>query len=44
MLLNEEDCGFLSIFHDQKVFEFDYNDAETYYIEKCGQKEATPKK
>ena len=39
ILLNKEDCGFLSIFEGQKVFNFEYNNAEKYYLEKCGQKE-----
>ena len=34
MLLNEEDCGFLSIFEDQSVFDFEYNDTEEIYIRK----------
>ncbi|XP_066928540.1 uncharacterized protein [Clytia hemisphaerica] len=32
MLFNEEDCGFLSIFDDQSVFDFKFNGSEKEYI------------
>jgi len=32
MLFNEEDCGFLSIFDDQFVFDFRFNGSEKEYI------------
>ena len=34
ILLNEEDCGFLSIFEDQSVFDFEYNNTEESYMRK----------
>ena len=35
MILNEKDCGFLSIFEDQSVFKFKLNNQEKDYIEEC---------
>ena len=35
MILDEKDCGFLSIFEDQSVFKFKLNNQEKNYIEEC---------
>ena len=44
LILNEEDCGFLSIFEGQTVCDFKYNDTEQAYIERCQKRKERSKK